>query len=143
MGLIADVRAGCVDVLETVRDDNPSLLGEVYSARPASLALGIPCAYVGDFRGSLSHTVLIRQWSGAEQDVVLVFPSWDNAEQQEQADTLVQLVIDAFPQDGHFANDNMVGSPKRIRTATELETNGTSYPAVVVTIGDISYLEGR
>ena len=55
----------------------------------------------------------------------------------------MQLVIDAFPQNGHFANDNMVGSPVRIRTATELETNGTSYPAVVVTIGNISYLEGR
>lgn len=143
MGLIADVRAGCVTVLTEVRDANETLLGEVYSARPASLSLGMPCAYVGDFRGNLSHTVLIRQWAGAEIDVVLVFPAWDNAEQQEQADTLVQLVIDAFPQDGHFAHENMVGSPVRIRTATELEQNGVSYPAVVVTIGNISHLEGR
>lgn len=143
MGLIADVRQGCVNVLNDVKTANPTLLGEVYAARPASLALGIPCAYVGDFRGNLSHTVRIRQWAGAEQDVVLVFAAWDNAEQQAAADALAQLVVDAFPQNGHFANDNMVGSPVRIRTATELETNGTSYPAVVVTVGNISYLEGR
>jgi hypothetical protein len=143
MGLIADVRAGCLTVLDEVKAANPTLLGEVYTARPASLGLPIPCAYVGDFRGNLSHTVHIRQWSGTEQDIVLVFPAWDNAEQQEQADTLVQLLLDAWPQDGHFAHANMVGSPVRVRTATELERDGTSYPAVVVTIGSISTLETR
>ena len=142
MGLMADVRQGAYAKLLEVKAAHPTLLGEVSKARPASLTLGLPHAYVGDFRGNLAYTNKLRQWTNAEQDVVLVFPTLDNAEQQDAADVLTGYVLDAFSADHHWANDNMTGEPVRTRTAAELDVNGQSYPAVVVTLGRITYLEG-
>ena len=142
MGIMADVRAGATVVLQAVRTANPTLIGDVHSARPASLALGAPAAYVGDFRGNIAATTTLRQWTGCEVDIVLVFNAMDNADQQAAADTLAQLVTDQFSSTPNFANAYSVGEPVRIRTATELDSNGVSYPAVVITIGRITYLEG-
>lgn len=141
-GFIATVRDACVTLLEGIRTANPTLLGEVYRARPASLAVGVGCAYVGDFRPSLVYTNQLRQWTGTEQDIVLVWSEWDNAVQQAAADELTQLVMDAVATDPHFIHANSVCEVTRVRAATELESNGTSYPAVVITVGRITYLEG-
>lgn len=142
MGIIADVRAGIVTVLEQVKTANPTLLGEVHSARPASFALGLPLAYVGDFRANIHREASLRQWTGGQQDVVVVATSWDNEEWQADMDTLVQTIVDAFPADGHIV-PNLVAEPVALRTAAELVEGGISYPAVVITIGRITHLEGR
>jgi hypothetical protein len=145
MGLMADSRTGCVEQLEALRTANPTKLGEVYPVAPASYALGLPAAYVGEFRGNLYQTGRLRQFTGSEQDIVFVFPTPDNEEQQEAADELVDLLLAAWPVDGRYISSrtNVVGEPVRIRSATELDSGGISYPAVVVTVGRITHLEGR
>ena len=142
MGLITDVRAGCVTLLEGIRSADPTLLGDITSARPASFSLGLPAAYVGDLRPGLAYINSLCQRTGTEQDIVLVFSTFDNEEMQAKADTLTQAVLDAVALSPHFIHANSVAEVTRVRVATELDSNGTSYPAVVITVGRITYLEG-
>lgn len=146
MGLIADVRTGAYTKLVEVRDDNPTLIGDVSRARPASFNLGLPHAYVGDMRLNLAHVTNLRQTRDSELDVVLVGSAWDNEEVTELLDSAAQVVIDAFSDDPHFADSSgfaKVGEPVRVRSAVETGGEGTTYPAVVVTVGRITALEGR
>lgn len=142
MGFLADLRQGAHATLLAVKAANPAVLGEVSRARPASLTLSAVHAYVGDIRPSMRFTNQLRQWTGTELDVVLVAGAADNAGTQGLLDAAADLVVDAFSADHHFAGDDMTGEPVRVRPAAELETNGVAYPAVVVTIGNISHLEG-
>lgn len=142
MGFVSDVRTGAYDILAALADDHPDKLQEVHYTRPAAFSLDQSTAYVGDFRADLHATVQLRQWDPTTQvDLVLVFGGPDNVEKQERMDTLTQLLLDAWPVDGHFV-ENAVGEPVRIRTA-DLQVKEVSFPAVVVTIGRISYLEAR
>lgn len=143
MGFVTDVRTGAYDVLVDLQAANETILGEVHRSRPASFALALPVAFVGDFRASIHQTVQLRQWNenGTEVDIWFVMTAWDNAEQQEMADTLVDAFLAAWPTDGHFV-ENAVGDPVRLRTDAIQIGDGT-YPAVVVTVGRIAHLEAR
>lgn len=142
MSFMATLRSSAHAKLVEVRDANPTVLGQVHKARPASLSIVGVSAYVGDCRPSMRFTNQLRQWTGTELDVVLVSGPTDNEETQDRLDVAGDLVLDAFSADHHFAGADMVGEPTRVRMATELEANGTSYPAMVITLGNISHLEG-
>lgn len=142
MGFMADLRQGAYATVLAVKAANPTVIGEVSRGRPASLTLSAVHVYVGDIRPSMRFTNQLRYWTGTEIDVVLVAGAADNIETQGILDTAADLVLDAFSADHHFAGDDMTGEPTRVRMASELESNGVLYPAVVITIGNISHLEG-
>lgn len=143
MGFITDVRTGAYEQLvalkATVGED---ALNSVLRTRPESYAP--TCAFVDQFRGNLYQTGRLRQWvdSSTEVDLVFILPKADNAESQANGDTLVDALLASWPVDGHFV-ENAVGEPVRVRTAEDVDSNGISYPAVIVTIGRIAHLEGR
>lgn len=143
MGFVTDVRTGAFEQLEALQTAVGSeSLVEVFRVRPESYALGGPIAFVDQFRGSVQQTARLRSYAGCEVDLIIVLPKADNAEWQEGADTLTDALLASWPVDGHFV-DNAVGEPVRIRTAEDVDVNGVSYPAVVVTIGRIAHLEAR
>lgn len=139
MSVLGDVRAGAVTILQSVAAAHPTSLGQVYTARPASLAP--PCAYVGDVRMDLAHDSGTRRWSGS-LDVVLVDTVADNPETMGRLDTATAYVVDAFTDAPHALGLNTVAEPVSVRSMS-LEQNGVIYEAVVVTVGRFVYQEGR
>ena len=136
MSVIADLRSGAKTVL-----DGTALFAQTYSARPGSIG-AIPCAFVDEVRCDLVHTAGVRQWAG-EVDVVVVVGGFDNIEAQDDSDTIVSAVIDAFSDTPHMAGANTVSEPVRARTTTVDNGNGVGYPATVITIGRFVFAEGR
>lgn len=143
MGFVTDVRTGAYQQLVDLQTAVGSeALVEVRKYRPESYALGGPIAFVDQFRGAVQQTTRLRSYAGSEVDLVFILPKADNAEWQERADTLVDGLLASWPVDGHFV-ENAVGEPVRVRTAEDVDVSGTSFPAVIVTIGRIAYLEAR
>lgn len=143
MGFVTDVRTGAYQQLVDLQTAvGSSALVEVRKYRPESYALGGPIAFVDQFRASVQQTVRLRSYAGSEVDLVFILPKADNAEWQETADTLVDALLSSWPVDGHFV-ENAVGEPVRVRTAEDVDVSGTSFPAVIVTIGRIAHLEAR
>lgn len=143
MGFVTDVRTGAYDQLVALQTAVGSdVLAEVRRFRPESYALGAAFAFVDAFRGSIAQTTRLRSYAGSEVDLVFILPKADNAEWQDTADTLVDGLLASWPVDGHFV-ENAVGEPVRVRTAEDVDVSGTSFPAVIVTIGRIAHLEAR
>lgn len=143
MGFTTDVRTGAYQQLVALQTAvGTSVLGEVLRARPEGYALGAAVAFVDGFRGSIAQTNRLRSYAGSEVDLVFILPKAVNAEAQESADTLVDALLASWPVDGHFV-ENAVGEPVRVRTAEDVDNNGVSWPAVIVTIGRIAHLEAR
>lgn len=136
MSIIDDLRDGAKLQLDGIAG-----LAQTYRSRPAGIG-SLPCAFVDEIRLDLLHTAGMRQWSG-ELDIYVLASSLDNDEAQDEADTLVAQVVDAFTDAPHFANANSVAEPTRIRTASVDNGTGVTYPAWVVTVGRIVYSEGR
>ncbi len=144
MGILADVRAGAMDVLEGVKAANPTLIGDVYRARPGAFAFGPNTVYVGDTRADLAYNTSLVNWV-MEVDIVTVLSSWDNEEWMDRAEEVATLIVDAFTADPHFVHPWTVGEPTRIRIGPEGAGRlaEETYPAVVVTVGRILYKAGR
>lgn len=143
MGFVTDVRTGAyqqlVDLKAAVGD---TVLAEVHRVRPESYSLSAAIAFVDQFRGTFAQTSRLRSYAGSEVDLVFIIPRTVNAEAQESTDTLVDALLSSWPVDGHFV-ENAVGEPVRVRTTEDVDNNGISFPAVVVTIGRIAHLEAR
>ena len=135
------VRQGAYDVIEALRLANSDDIAQTGRARPASPG-SMPYIYVGDTRINMEHSSGVRSWEG-EQDVVIVDMAFDNEDQQARVDGIISLVINAFSDNPHFAHDNSVGDPVRTRPAVEDFGAGQIYPAVIITIGDLVFKEGR
>lgn len=143
MGFVTDVRTGAYQQLQALQTAlGSSVLAEVRKYRPESYALGGPIAFVDAFRGAIQQTTRLRSYAGSEVDLVFILPKADNAEWQDRADVLVDGLLASWPVDGHFV-ENAVGEPVRVRTAEDVDANGISFPAVIVTIGRIAHLEAR
>lgn len=141
MGFVTDVREGAYQQLVDLQTAvGASVLPTVLRNRPEAYAP--PCAFVDQFRGAIRQTVRLRSYANSEVDLVLILPKADNAEGQALGDTLTDALLASWPVDGHFV-ENAVGEPVRIRTAEDTDNNGTSFPAVIVTIGNIAHLEAR
>lgn len=143
MGFVTDVRTGAYEQLQALQTAvGDTALAEVLRYRPEGYSFSGPVAFVGDFRASITQTVRLRSYAGSEVDLFFVMPRGDNAEMTEKADDLVDALLESWPVDGHFV-ENAVGEPVMVRTTEDVDVNGTSYPAVVVTIGRIAHLEAR
>lgn len=141
MGFVTDVRTGAFEQLQALQAAvGTDALPVVLRYRPESYAA--PCAFVDQFRGAVVQTGRLRSYANSEVDLVLILPKASNAEGTEDGDTLVDALLASWPVDGHFV-ENAVGEPVRIRTAEDVDNNGTSFPAVIVTIGRIAHLEAR
>lgn len=144
MGILADIRTGAAGVLTALRTANPTLFGDISTARPASFSFAPNHVYIGDTRADLAYNTSLVNWV-CEVDVVVVFPSWDNEEWQDDAETVAQLIVDAFGAAPHFVAPYTVGEPTRIRIAPEggERLAEATYPAVIITIGRILFKDGR
>ena len=136
MSVTADLRNGAKTILDTV----PAIV-QTYSARPGSIG-STPAAWVDQVRVDLTHDAGTRQWS-AEADVLVVCGGFDNEEQQSNADTILDAVVDAFSDAPHMAGANTVSEPVRVRSTTVDNGNGIVYAAWIVTIGRFVFAEGR
>ena len=141
MGFVTDVRTGAFQQLQALQTAvGTDALAVVLRNRPEAYAPR--CAFVDQFRGAVTQTGRLRSYANSEVDLVFILPKASNAEGQDEGDDLVDALLASWPVDGHFV-ENAVGEPVRIRTAEDVDNNGVSYPAVIVTIGRIAHLEAR
>jgi len=137
----SDVRDGIYGLLTGFQTANPTLLHHVYRRRPGSF----PDKYTG-FVGSMPETVAHTGGSLSQRtmtpSVVLVMRLTEPANEQADAmDDLIDAFITYANARPHAVSNQTVCVPTAVEDV-ELESEGTFYPAAVVTFGTIA-LEGR
>lgn len=136
MGFLGQARAGAFTVIDSVAGAT-----QVHRARPASIA-SLPCVWVDDAAFSLDHSAGIRSWNGT-LEVWVAYDAFDNEDGLVRAETLLDTILDAFSADPHWPGTNTIGEPRGVRTDSFDGGDGVTYPALVVTLGNIQMKDGR
>ena len=98
----ADARVALNTLLSSFLAANPTLLNQVYRARPKTLHP--PCAFIGDWHEptiTLDMSIVTRL---PQVDLVLVQGEYDNAETMDAQDVLTDAFISYLANNAHQGN---------------------------------------
>lgn len=101
-----DARVALNTLLTNFQAANPTLLNQVYRARPATLHP--PCAFIGDWREptiSLDMSIITRL---PQVDLVLVQGEYSNAETMDRQDVLSDAFVSYLANNAHQGNGVIV-----------------------------------
>lgn len=138
----ADTRAALVAVLEAEKAASPTLLRQVWAARPGGFA-EVPAAYVSNMTEAITWTAgtRTRLMDGAEVTIVDSYREGSS----DLLDQLVDKLIDRFSA-ATTAIANAIIEPTRVADS-EVSVEGaertTYYRAVVISLGRTAKWEGR
>jgi hypothetical protein len=106
----AQLRAGCLTVLQTVQAANPTLLVHIYDHHPP--AFRTPCAFVENVitEPTITHGAQTRRMD-IYAEVHLVNKYVSNDQTAEEQDTLVDLVVDGFSNNKRAASAQSLTEP--------------------------------
>lgn len=106
------VHAGIVSTLTAFKAANPTLLRQVWHARPSSFTLGeLPCAVLGNLTETISTSQGIRQRQFTGFTVELVDRSPDNMESDDRMNQLVDAMLDYLTAAYHTASGTSIVEP--------------------------------
>lgn len=107
-----DVHAGIVSVLTDFKAANPTLLRQVWHARPSSYTLGeLPAAVLGNLTETISTMNGVRQRQFTGFTVELVDRSPDNMESDDRMNLLVDAMLDYLTAAFHSASGTSISEP--------------------------------
>ncbi len=133
------LRRNAYQFLQDYKAVDSSLLA-VHRARPGG-AGPTPCAYVGQVRETFLHTGQLRQGTH-EVDLVIKGAPLDSDPDSERLDDIADGMVEMATDLPHLFGSNTVQEPVRVTTVSLVEGE-TGYDGIVVTLGRITFLEGR
>jgi len=137
----SDVRDGIYGLLTGFQTANPMLIQHVYRRRPGSFPDKLS-GFVGSMPETIAHTGGSLSQRTMTPTIVLVMKLTDPAHEQSDAmDDLVDAFITYANARPHAVSNQTVVVPTGVEDV-ELDSEGTLYPAAIVTFGTIA-LEGR
>jgi hypothetical protein len=135
-----DMAAGLATILAGFMAANPTLVSSTWRARPPSLNVDLPTAFVETRPETVSHANGIRTRT-MTPGVTFVDRLTDNNESMTRMDVLVDAAMDYFTANPHITSNTVWDA---LTTADHLEDEGGSiFLAVTFTFGNISIIEGR
>jgi len=137
----SDVRDGIYGLLTGFQTANPMLIQHVYRRRPGSFPDKLS-GFVGSMPETIAHTGGSLSQRTMTPTIVLVMKLTDPAHEQSDAmDDLVDSFVSYANARPHAVSNQTVVVPTGVEDV-ELDSEGTLYPAAIVTFGTIA-LEGR
>lgn len=136
----SDVRDGVYGLLEDFQTANPSTLAHIYRRRPGSFPDKVS-GFVGSMPEESNPNTQLSQRNMTPSVVFVMKLSEPSHEQSDAMDDLVDAFWTYANARPHAVSSNTVCVPRSAEDI-ELESEGTFYPATVVTFATIA-LEGR
>lgn len=137
----SDVRDGIYTLLTGFQTANPTLIQHTYRRRPGSFPDKLS-AFVGPMPETIAHTGGSLSQRTMTPSVVLVMKLTEpNHEQSDEMDDLVDSFVTYANARPHAVSNQTVVVPTSVEDV-ELESEGTFYPAAIVSFSSVA-LEGR
>jgi hypothetical protein len=133
----AQLRAGCLTVLQAVQTAHPTLLVHIYDHHPP--AFRTPCAFVENVitEPTITHAAQTRRMD-IVAEVHLVNKYVSNDQTADEQDALVDYVVDAFSDNKRAASDQSLTEPTSVsgHEETVLGPSGETlaYACSVITV---------
>lgn len=137
-----DVRAGLVTLLQAFKTANPTMAGDVLSARPENFTGDYPIAFVDSVPESASHSVGVRTRL-MSPTIVFVTEESLNAQEMDAFDLLVDAFMDKLTATPHIVTGTIWDAVTLEDYTEEIGSPPATRPAVRFTIVNLSIGEGR
>jgi len=137
----SDVRAQLYALGLAFATANPTLLKRFYSVRPGAFN-ELRCGYIGPLSETVTHSAGIRRRTMSPQIVLVDHLREPASETADALDDLVDAFLDYVTARPHAISNTTLTSVTAIEDI-ELDGEVTSYPAVILTLGETIIQEGR